>query len=29
MTEMVRDLPPNYRQMIEDYFRRIAIAEPR
>ena len=24
MTEMTRDLPPAYRQMIEDYFRKLA-----
>lgn len=27
MTEMVRDLPPAYRQMVEDYFRKLAQAE--
>src|SRR5208283_3624291 len=28
MTEMIRDLPPSYRQMIEDYYKRTASAQP-
>jgi len=28
MTEMIRDMPPSYRQMIEDYYKRTASAQP-